>query len=81
MIEKSRAAKLDAKYNPFEALLSDLHGVRKKVIQEAVRSLLVERSVWRGVQSGPPAFKLKPPHLQQFRGNKRLTVGSGPDAR
>jgi hypothetical protein len=81
MIGESLEAKLNAKYSPFEALLSDLHGVRKKVIQEAVRSILAERAVWRAVQSGPPAFKLKPPHLQQFRGNKRLTVGSGRGAR
>jgi hypothetical protein len=81
MISESLEAKLNAKYNPFEALLAELCEVRKKAIQEAVRSILAERAVWREVQSGPPAFKSKPPHLQPFRGNKRLTVGSGRGAR
>jgi hypothetical protein len=81
VIEKSRATKLDAKYNPFEALLADLEEARKKTIQDAVRSFIDEYDHRPEFKPGPPPFKSKPPHLQPFHGNKRLTAGSGRGAR
>jgi hypothetical protein len=58
-----------------------LQEARKKAVQDAVRSFIAEYDHRPEFKPGPPPLKSKPPHFRQFRGNKRLGVGSNPGAR
>ena len=73
--------KVGIKHALWAALMAELQEVRKKTIQDAVRSFIAEYDHRPEFKPGPPPFKLKPPHLQPFRGNKRLAAGSGRGAR
>ena len=73
--------KASIKHDLWAAFMADIQEARKKAIQEAVRSFIVEHDHRPEFKSGPPPFKSKPPHLQPFRGNKRLAAGSGRGAR